>query len=164
MKARSGNNIWLIIAVIGVILPIALLITRAAGGDVEGGAELLYLTIGLVSGVIYWATYKKAFFLVQPGNTNPIEFLIDKPSKDDVDQFIESLKQKRNDVLDAKYGTVNIHLPYDKNHENLTWLCTNGVISKEEFDKRISDLNLKFHRASAGKIGFEIGGRDIGKF
>ena len=54
LKSKTGNTVWLIIAIIGLVLPILLLTLRLFGGKVEGGAELLYLTIGLVSGLIYW--------------------------------------------------------------------------------------------------------------
>lgn len=156
LKSKSGNTVWLIIAIIGLVLPVLLLIARLFGGDVEGGAEVLYLTIGLVSGLIYWLTYSKSFYLVQPGNKNAIEFIYDNPTKEDLDQFIETLRTKRNKVLEDKYGQVNALLPYEQNHQNLIWLLNIDVISKDEFDKRLFDLNSKFQQPTERKIGFEV--------
>ncbi len=157
LKSKTGNTVWLIIAIIGLVLPILLLILRLFGGDVEGGAELLYLTIGLVSGLIYWLTYSKSFYLVQPGNKNAIEFIHNNPSKDELEQFIETLKAKRKKTLEDKYGQLNTLLPYEQNHQNLLWLFNNDVIEKNEFDNRLNDLNSKFNRPTKKKIGFNFG-------
>ena len=160
LNSKSGNTVWLIIAIIGLVLPILLLTLRLFGGDVEGGAELLYLTIGLVSGLIYWLTYSKSFYLVQQGNKNAIEFIYNNPTKDELGKFIETLKEKRKTVLNDKYGQINVLLPYEQNHQNILWLFNNDVIPKDEFDNRLNELNSKFNRPVETKIGFKTGGEN----
>lgn len=157
LRSKSGNTPLLVIAIIGLALTVFVLTVRLFGGHVEGGTEILYLTIGLVTGLLYWLTYSKSLYLVQPGNNNAIEFIYDNPTKEELEQFIEVLKAKRNEVLEVKYGQVNGLLPYEQSHQNLIWLLNNDVISKDEFNTRLSDLNSKFPQPTARKIGFEMG-------
>jgi hypothetical protein len=158
LKSKSGYTALLVVAMIGLCLSGLLLLIRAVGGSVEKGGELVYLVIGAVSGLVYWLTYTKSFYLVQPGNQNPIEFISDKPNKNELEKFIEALKEKRKKVLDDKYGQMNKMLPYEQNHQNLIWLFNNDVISKEEFDIRLADLNAMFRQQSDRKIGFDLAG------
>ncbi|MBX2964955.1 MAG: hypothetical protein KF845_02330 [Cyclobacteriaceae bacterium] len=155
-RSKSGTYGFLVASIIAILVAIIVFISRSAGNEVGRGAEIFYLSIGLICGLFYWLTYSRTFCLVQPGNKNAIEFICDNPSKEQLDKFIENLKQKRNSTLDDKYGHVNTHLPYEQNHQNILWLFNNDVIGKDEFDRRISDLNSKYNTPSNRKIGFNF--------
>jgi len=157
LKKRSGMFGWLLGAGICILLALFLFVLRVSGGKVGNDAEVFYLGIALICAVIFMITYKKSFYLVKPGNTNAIEFISNKPSKLEVDAFIENIRTRRNKILDEKYGQVNTMLPYEQNHQNLLWLHNNDVIPKEEFDRRIGELNSKFNYSTDRKIGFNLG-------
>ena len=157
LRSKTGTNGWLVASTIGFLLTAVVLVSKFTGGDVEPGAEFLYLTVGIVCGLVYWLTYSRTFYLVQQGNKNAIEFIYDNPTKEDLDLFINTLKEKRRTTLDDKYGNINVLLPYEQNYQNILWLFNNDVIDKKEFDNRIHDLNSKFNRPTETRIGFNFG-------
>ncbi len=156
LKNKTGRNGLLVASIIGFMLTAVVFISKLAGKDVEPGAELLYLTTAIVCGTMYWLTYSRTFYLVQQGNKNAIEFICDNPTKESLDQFINTLKEKRRVILDDKYGQINVHLPYEQNHQNILWLFNNDVIDKVEFDNRVNELNSKFNRPTEKRIGFSF--------
>lgn len=157
LKEKLGRNGWLVGSIIALLLSMILFAQRTIGGDVGSGAEVFYLMIGLVCGLVFILTYKRKFYLVKSGNTNAIEFIEDKPSKKELDDFIDRLKIRRKQALEAKYGEINLMLSYEQNYHNLMWLLNNDVIAKDEFDKRISVLNSQFNSPIGRQIGFNLG-------
>jgi hypothetical protein len=82
---------WLIATVILFLLSIGLLINEKAGGDGEKNAFVVYLILGIVTGIITLFTYKRFFYLANHDNQNAIEFLLNKPSKQELQRFIDEL-------------------------------------------------------------------------
>jgi len=155
LKSKTGINGWLIAAIASLVLAFGTARIRESGAHVEYAAELFYLAISAICGVIYWLTYKETFYLVQRGNSSAVEFVYDNPTKEELEEFIQSLKSKRKKVLDEKYGQINLLLPYEQNHQNLMWLFNNDVVTKSEFDERLLELDTKFNRPIERKIGFK---------
>lgn len=156
LQKQNGSQGWLLASLITFAIGVIVLIYRIAGGSVGDDSEIFYGSAGMVFGVIYWFTYKKSFYLVQQGNKNAIHFFYNSPTKEDLDKFISTLKEKRKRILDIKYGQINEMLPYEENHKNLMWLYNNDVIEKSEFDARVDELNSKFYRPVEKKIGFNF--------
>ena len=154
LEISRGRNGWLTGSIIGALLTAAIIMVKSFGGDAEANGFILYFSISILCGLIYWLTYSKTIHLVQNGNNNAIEFMYNKPNKEVLDKFFETLIESRKITLTQKYGQINLMLPYEQNHQNILWLFNNDVIEKEEFDKKINDLNSTFNRPFDRKIGF----------
>ncbi len=157
LKEKFGRNGWFGASIIGFVLAAILTITRWTGGEVGSGAEIFYLLLGVFCIVIFMITYKRKFYLIDPGHNNGIEFIYNSPSKKELDEFIETLTTRRNQFLDQKYGEINTMLPYDHNHQNLLWLFNNDVINKAEYEKRYTELTLKFGSYKDRRLDFDLG-------
>ena len=81
--------------------------------------------------------------MVKHGNVDAIEFFQNKPSKAEVNTFIDILKATRNIFLLNKYGQVNFGLTREENYRNLVWLANNEVINNVEFNNMVNKLNLE---------------------
>lgn len=157
LKEKGGRRGWLGASTIALMIAIFLFVSRLFGEDVGRNAEFFYLAASGICGLIFILTYKRKFYLVKSGNTNAIEFFDENPTKKEFDEFIEHLKKRRNKALEEKYGQINPLLSYEQNHQNQMWLLNNDVIHKEEFDKRIEDLNSKFSSTATNNIRFNMG-------
>ncbi len=157
LKEKAGRNGWLAASTIALLLAIFLFARRIFGGDVGNGAEFFYLLLSGVCGLVFIVTYKRKFYLVKSGNINAIEFFDDNPSKKELEDFIEKIKERRNQALENKYGQINPMLSYEQNHQNQMWLLNNDVIHKDEFDKRTEELDSTYSSPVRNKIGFNLG-------
>eukprot|EP01012_Entosiphon_sulcatum_P026738 TRINITY_DN32231_c0_g1_i1.p1 TRINITY_DN32231_c0_g1~~TRINITY_DN32231_c0_g1_i1.p1 ORF type:complete len:208 (+),score=14.35 TRINITY_DN32231_c0_g1_i1:192-815(+) len=142
-------------AILGMI-SVLMYVLRNEGEDVESSASLFYLGLSAILFVLFLITYKRNFYLVKYGNVDPIEFLQHKPSKAEVNAFIETLKTTRNEFLLNKYGKTNLSLNYQQNHQNLAWLSNNEVINNEEFNNMVNKLNLEMQQQQPNKMSFDF--------
>jgi hypothetical protein len=149
IQSKTGVRQWLIATIIFTIISLTLLIDRATGGDVERGAELIYIFLALMCGAGYYFTYKKSCFLA-------IELLINNPSKHQFEDFLTEIKSRRRDSLLERYGQLNKNLSYEYQHSNLTWLLDNEVLSKQEFNERLTQLN-NLQPSATTVTGFTFG-------
>ncbi len=155
LKTKSGARKWLYATLVFGFLTLIMLILKVAGGDVGKGSEIFYLCLTFVCGFIYWISSTDSFYLVQQGNKNAIEFFSNKPSKKELNDFIEELKSKRAETLKYKYGQINELLPYEQNYNSILWLFNCEAISKVEYDNKMIELNSLFKIQSKEKIGFK---------
>lgn len=154
VKSKAGRKGWLIATASLFSLSLILFIIRIAGEDIEKGAELFYLLTGSICFLVYLITYKSTFYLAQSGNTNAIEFLADKPTKEKLEWFIGQLKSKQKEVLLEKYGVLNKNLSYETQYHNLTWLRNGNVLTKNEFRDKLKQLDNLYSQTN--RIGFNI--------
>lgn len=156
LRTKSGVIWFLFVSLFLAFIAIAVFASDYFGGDVEKGAVGFYLALSVISFLIFVITYKNVFYLVMPDNkSNPVEFLYNKPSKQEFDAFLDIIKTKRNEFLDEKYGTINKMLSYELNYKNLMSLLDNDVIDRKEFNNRIENLN-DIYSISKKQIGFQI--------
>lgn len=155
LKTKSGGRKWLYATLVFGFLTLIMLIMKIAGGDVGKGSEIFYLCLTFVCGFIYWISSTDSFYLVQQGNKNAIEFFSNKPSKKELNDFIEELKSKRAETLKYKYGQINELLPYELNYNSILWLFNCEAINKVEYDNKMIELNSLFKIQSKEKIGFK---------
>jgi hypothetical protein len=153
LRKKSGQIWWVIGSFFLISVSILLFIDLATGGDGEKFAPYFYLVLGLCSLIIFVLTYKQTFFLVKSDNSNAVEFLYNKPNKEEFEKFISDLISKRNSILDHKYGRLVTSLSYEQNYNNLIWLLNNDVINQVEFDNRLSNLDTLL-KDNGNKIGF----------
>ena len=154
IKTKAGKKGWLIATASLLSLSLLLFILRMAGEDIGRGAELFYLLIGIICFLVYFISFKSTFYLAQSGNTNAIEFLANRPTKEKLELFIEQLKSKQKEVLLEKYGNLNRNLSYETQYQNLTWLRDNNVLNKAEFGDKLTQLDKLY--SSKNRLGFEI--------
>jgi|GEM_PF-2059396 hypothetical protein len=157
---KKGLKAWLIPTCILIFLSLILLIDRLNGGDVEKGAEIFYLIPGLGCLIGYLLTYEKSCYLVKPNNKNAIKFLIDKPSKEQLSDFLKELDKNRKHYLLAKYGDLNRNLTYEHQYNNLTWLRDNDVLSSDEFQEKKAKLD-EYLPITTVVSGFRLSTKDI---
>ncbi|WP_316827935.1 hypothetical protein [Pedobacter miscanthi] len=142
-------------AILGMI-SVLMYVLRNEGEDVKSSASLFYFGLSLILLILFLITYKQNFYLVKYGNVDPIEFLQHKPSKAEVNAFIETLITTRNEFLLNKYGKTNFSLSYQQNHQNLAWLSNNEVIDNTEFNNMVNKLNLEMQLKQPNKITFDF--------
>ena len=155
---QSHNDVrgLLTASILLIIISITLFADKLSGGDVETGAELFYLLPGIASGIAYFVTYKKSYYLVKSNNTNAVEFLYNNPSKQELGDFVNHVRDRRKEHLTKLYGELNANLSYEHQYKNLTWLLENDVLSKAEYDAKIHLLNRSVPITTTIK-GFEFG-------
>lgn len=149
IKSKSGNVGWLIAAFFSVGVGILLLADELGKGKPEYSNPLFYLVASVLCFLTYLFTYKRVFHLTRVDNTNAIAFLIDKPSKMELQDFIQHIKDKRKDYLVAKYGLLTSMLPYEQQHQNLLWLNNIDALSHKEYMEKMEELSRLF-RSSPG--------------
>jgi hypothetical protein len=150
LKTKSGSRRWLIAAGVFLLFFVAVLFTN----NHAKSAPAFHILASMICVLVYLLTYKRGYFLVQPGNRNALQFFYDKPSQSELDNFIAAIKEKRNNVLCSQFGKINSLLPYQQNHSNLLWLYNNDALTKEEFDKKLVELDSGFKNPKENKIGF----------
>ncbi len=140
--SKKGIKAWLIAAILLLFASFVLLLDRLNGGEVEKGAEIFYLLPGIAFLTTYFLTYEKACYLVKSNNTNAIQFLIEAPSKKELEDFLTFLESKRKWYLLDMYGQINKNISYEKQHDNFMWLHDTGVITFDELGKKKVELDL----------------------
>ncbi|WP_293307171.1 hypothetical protein [Pedobacter sp. UBA5917] len=141
-------------ALLGLV-SVLLYLLRNDGEGVDSSVYLLYSGISMILLILFLITYKRNFYLVKYGNADAIEFLQNRPSKAEVNIFIETLIITRNNFLLNKYGKTNFSLSYQQNHQNLVWLTNNEVIDNAEFNNMVNKLNFEMQQ-QPNKISFDF--------
>lgn len=149
IKTKSGNIAWLVGGFFALGIGALLLVDELGKEKPQYDNPLFYFVAGALCFLTYLFTYKRVFHLTRVDNTNAVAFLIDKPSKNELQNFIQQLKDKRKDYLVTKYGSLTSMLPYDQQHQNLLWLNNNEALSHEEYTEKMEELNRLF-RSSPG--------------
>ena len=153
VKSKSSKKTWLIISILLFLLATGLLIEKVPGGGITLALSILFLAI-------FFFTFKHSFFLATQDNKSAIEFLTYKPSKQELQEFINKIKNKRKDYLLDKYGQITKMLSYQEQYHSLLWLSDNDVITKEEYDNKLQQLNAMFN-PTTHVIGFQTRRDDI---
>jgi hypothetical protein len=138
---KSRKLLWLLIAIIFFILAITVFVKRLQGGPVGHGAEIFHISLSLLFFSIYFITKKNLLFLVKSDNTNGIEFIYTNKYKQQVDDFIKLLLQKRDTYLLETYSSIDDMLPYQQQYNNLVWLYELKIINKELLQSKIAALD-----------------------
>ena len=116
IRENSRKLLWLILSFLFATIAISVFVKRMNGGRVGNGAEVFHLTISFIFFVIFLLTRKKIIFLVQPDNTNSIEFIASMGNKEKVENFIQDLLHSRNKYLLDKYSQLDEFLPYTQQY------------------------------------------------
>jgi len=137
------------------MVSILLYLLRNDGDGVESSVYYFYFGLSVILLILFLITYKRNFYLVKHGNIDAIEFLQNKPSKAEVNTFIDTLKATRNTFLFHKYGQINFGFTREENYRNLVWLANNEVINNTEFNNMVNKLNLEMQQ-QPNKMSFDF--------
>ncbi len=138
---KSRNPLWLIISLLFLVIAISVFVKRINGGTIGNGAEIFHITTSIFFLIVYLITRKNIIHLTQSDNTNAIEFIGTKRYKKSVDNFIKELLQSRDKYLVEKYSTLNEFLPHDQQYNNLVWLYNLKLLTKEQLNIKINELD-----------------------
>jgi len=138
---NTRKLILLFISILFLIAAIGVFIKRFNGGEVEVGAEIFHLAMSAIFFITFLLTKKNILFLAKTDNTNAIEFLGTKRDKKKVEDFINILLRKRDNFIINKYSTLDKFLPYNQQYNNLVWLYNLSLLSKEQLQIKINELD-----------------------
>ena len=144
IKSKSGKKGWLIATIVFLLLSAGMFFFEKSGGDTDKNAFVVYLILAIISGTIFLLTFKRSFYLADNNNKNAIEFLIDKPSKEKLADFIDILKLERKKVLITKYGQITNLLSYEQQLNAINLLNAVQALTKEEYETKLAELNSLF--------------------
>jgi len=153
-KSNKGTYGLLFSSTILCMVSILLYLLRNDGEGVESSVYFFYFGLSMILLILFLITYKRNFYLVKHGNVDAIEFFQNKPSKAEVNTFIDILKATRNIFLLNKYGQVNFGFTREENYRNLVWLANNEVINNVEFNIMVNKLNLEMQQQNLDKMNF----------
>jgi hypothetical protein len=101
----------------------------------------------------YFKTRVYKIYLYTSDNTALI-FNRDKPSRQEVESFIDNIIKTRNTNLITKYGNPNRNLQYASQLENLNWLLNVQAMTLDDYNMKVNLLNSLFNTTSGSGIGF----------
>lgn len=118
--------IIMIISVLGILLED----NWAASENIVGLIIGIFLFGGLGS-LAFFSELRNELHLV--GGSAQVMFLLNKPSKEEMENFINELITRSRKTLIDKYSKVDPDLPEEIQIRNLYWLKEKGLISEEEY-------------------------------
>ena len=154
IKDKKGKKGWIIASIICFLLAVGLFFDEKTGGNTDKNAFVVYLIFSIIFVVVFFMTYERSFYLADNDSKNAIKFLIDKPSKQELNDFIDKLKIERKKVLLTKYGQLTNLLSYERQLNSLNWLDSIEALSNKEYEDKISQLNFIFQKSNP-IIGFK---------
>jgi hypothetical protein len=108
LRQEEKKLFWLIISLCFVLLALLAFTRRLSGHkNISDTAELFWLTIGAFFFIVYAIKRKNRVILAKDDNELAIEFVGLNIYKRQLNKFIETLQQKRDDYLKAKYPRID---------------------------------------------------------
>lgn len=120
--------------------------------------QIQNLTVGTVFSlalsffILYWFS-RADFWQIKLSDGNSILIHKNIPNEKTVNLFIDEIIKVRNSYLRENYATIDENLDYESQLNNFKWLKSIKAISKEEYDKKYSELK-KTINPSDMNIGF----------
>lgn len=121
--------------------------------DFDNNAWMFWAALLTVAIAAYILT-REVLWKVRVQNNTYLFFFKEKPDKETVNEFIETLFETRDKYLRETYffeATKN--LPYESQKNNIQWLRRIGAINRDEFQGRKDELDEMFN-LEIKKIGF----------
>lgn len=128
---RIIGSIFLLVALISVIG--FSLEKDWSNGDNIGALVLGVVLFGGLGLLAFLAPLHNELILV--GGSAQVMFLLDSPSKQEMENFIAEIIKRSRKVLLDKYGKIDADLPEETQFNNFYWLKNRGLISEEEYQE-----------------------------
>ncbi len=109
-----------------------------SNGDNIGALILGVFLFGGLGALAFFAPLRNELHLV--GGSAQIMFLLNSPSKEKMEDFIQEIIKRSRTVLLEKYTKIDPDLPEETQINNFYWLKQRGLISEEEYE----DLKLEY--------------------
>jgi len=119
---------------------------------IRGSLEGFGILIGIA--IFFWLIMKisnKNVIQVYLHNEKALIINADKPSKETVDRFLDTLKKNKRDYLITKYASIDRDLPIEGQLNNLIWLKNSDYLDDAEF---VDYKNKLLGRENENIIGF----------
>ncbi len=126
---RNVGILWLIIGV--------LQLGTALYADHYAGATLLWLTLGAIC--LAWAHYSKVKYTVFQAEKGSVFIIQDRSTHD---QIISEIRSRRKNQLLDWYGEIDTENAPENEIEKYKWLCEQEVLTKQEAEQKISQVQL----------------------
>lgn len=95
---------------------------------------------GLFFFLMFMISKKSSIMLSQQDHSSFIEFIHVAKETEMLRTFLDQLIEKRNMVLKEKYMKLDNLLPFNQQYSNLIWLYELKLISREDLQKKIVEL------------------------
>lgn len=111
--------------------------------------NLTWALLGLIFIGLYFFLRPKVFFL----KTFTGKFIKFKIAKNEVEiaAFVKNIIERRNEYLKLKYGAPNSYLSYDAQYSNFNIMVKENIITTEEYQEKIEELNSLFKQTAPQK-------------
>lgn len=146
-------NIYFLLLAIGCCFAAILISTLPFK---ETGAQNIVSSIGFILALSFFLLYwfsRADFWQIKLSDGNSILLHKKIPNEKAVTLFIDDIIKVRNSYLRENYATIDENLDYESQLNNFKWLKSIKAISKEEYDKKYSELK-KTINPSDMNIGF----------
>jgi hypothetical protein len=87
---------------------------------------------GGLGSLAFFAPLRNELHLV--GGSAQVMFLLNSPSKEEMDNFINEIIARSRRILTDKYSKIDADLPEEVQINNLYWLKQRGLISEEDYE------------------------------
>lgn len=104
-----------------------------SNGDNIGALILGVFLFGGLGLLAFLSPMRNEVHLV--GGAQQVTFLLDRPSKKEMEDFIAEIIKRSHKVLLEKFGKIDPDLPEETQINNLYWLKNRGLISETEYEE-----------------------------
>jgi len=119
----------------------AFMVIAISGAFIDGSWDEGYTYGTLIMGILvgggigslaFFAKMRNELHLV--GGSAQVMFLLNSPSQEEMEAFIEEIISRSRKILLEKYSKIDPDLPEDIQINNLYWLKERGLISEEKYE------------------------------
>ncbi len=112
-----------------------------SNGDNIGALILGVFLFGGLGLLAFLAPVRNELYLV--GGSAQVMFLLNSPSKEEMENFIQEIIKRSKKTLLEKYGKIDIDLPEETQFNNLYWLKNRGLLSEEEYEELKEEYKVR---------------------
>lgn len=153
MTQKKSEILLLILTLLFSIIFIANFGMKVLGDpEITWGTVLILFAFPCLCGLLTYVRRIHSYF-IPTINNGLLEIFYGKPTKEDAEKFINTLKLSINSYLKIKYGKIDMELPIDPQLSNLMWLRDRDIINEKEFEDLKNQLYGK--RTLNSPIGFK---------
>ena len=149
---KETDNVMLIVTLVFGAFFLINIFNPDNYGDGSGliGVSIFLFIVTCLSGLITYIKSKNVL-LIPTHNNGYLEFIKNKPNKDEFEAFIKKLSDEIALFLKSKYAKIDLEMPVEPQLMTLGWLREKDIISEEEFE------NLKHNLINKKQSGTSIG-------
>ena len=100
--------------------------------------------------ISYFLVQRKIFF-IKTFSGRFIKFRVNK-NDSEIAVFVKNVIEKRNEYLKLKYGEPSLYLSYDGQYSNFSIMLKEKILTTQEYQEKIKELNALFQQTSPQKI------------